>query len=459
MKQGLFAAKINIKWILAITIIAVTWVNLNLERWKWKDVIIQDVVHYHSYLPALFYENDLTLSFLSDTVNRKIESKLYAPKFTPDNKPVIKMSMGMAVTYVPFFAMAHVYSKLFNYPADGFSEPYHFAILFSTLFYYVIGLIFLGKILRKYFSESVSCLALFCITFGTNALYYLTVTTGMTHIVDFSLIAAFVFYTISWHENPKLKYAVLLGLMGGLLTLVRPINILIFIFFFLFDVKSGGDFKTKARLFFSKKLQLLIIAIIGVTVFLPQMLYWKYVTGRFFFNSYVGEHFYFNNPHVIKALFGFRKGWLIYTPIMTLALAGFFFLRENLKRFLIPLGVFFLVYIYVAFSWWCWWYGGSFGQRVLIDIYPLLAIPFGALLAKFQLQSPARRKLAYSTITCLIVLNLFQTVQARYNIIHYDSMTAQNYFRVFFTIAEKPDSEKYLKHPDYEKALRGESEE
>ncbi|MBL7931235.1 MAG: glycosyltransferase family 39 protein [Bacteroidia bacterium] len=451
--------KINIKWTIAVTIVAVTWVNLNLERWKSRDVIIQDVVHYNSYLPAFFYEHDLTLSFLSDTINKHIESKLYAPKFTPDNKPVIKMSMGMSVTYLPFFTLAHIYSKLFNYPADGFSEPYHIAILFSSLFYYVIGLIFLWKILRMHFSERLSCLSLFCLTFGTNVLYYLTVTAGMTHIVDFTLIAAFTFYTIKWQENPSLKYAFFIGLIGGLLTLIRPINILIFIFFLLFGVNSGKDFRVKIKLYFSKKFHLATIVIIVTVVFSPQMLYWKYITGRFFFNSYVGEHFYFDNPHIAEALFGFRKGWLVYTPIMIFSLTGFFFLRENLKRFLIPLVVFSLVYLYVAFSWWCWWYGGSFGQRALIDIYPLLAITFTALLAKIQEQKVAMRKLAYFLITSLILLNLFQTVQARYNIIHYDSMTPQNYFRVFFTITEKPDHEKYLKHPDYEKALRGEDED
>jgi hypothetical protein len=47
-------------------------------------------------------------------------------------------------------------------------------------------------------------------------------------------------------------------------------------------------------------------------------------------------------------------------------------------------------------------------------------------------------------------------MQAKYNIIHYDSMTMRSYFKVFFTTSKQPDREKYLDHPDYDKALRGE---
>jgi hypothetical protein len=49
-------------------------------------------------------------------------------------------------------------------------------------------------------------------------------------------------------------------------------------------------------------------------------------------------------------------------------------------------------------------------------------------------------------------------MQSKYNILHYDSMTWENYREIFFTATTKPDREKHLKHPDYEKALRGEEE-
>src|SRR6185436_10253555 len=118
-----------------------------------------------------------------------------------------------------------------------------------------------------------------------------------------------------------------------------------------------------------------MMAVLGILIFLPQLFYWKHQTGSWFFNSYLNEHFYFNNPHVFYGLFSFRKGWLVYTPIMFFALAGLYTLFKTMKEFFYPVLILFLLYIYVAFSWWCWWYGGSYGQRALIDIYPFLAVP------------------------------------------------------------------------------------
>jgi hypothetical protein len=280
----------------------------------------------------------------------------------------------------------------------------------------------------------------------------------MSHIFSFSLTAIFVYQTIFWYRRPNIKSALLLGLIGGLMVLVRPINILIVLIFAFYDIKQFNDLKTRLTFLFKNRYFILMLLFSAVLVCLPQILYWKYVSGSYFFNSYVGEHFYFSNPHIFYGLFSFRKGWLIYTPVMAFTLLGFYFIKEKLAAFKFVIPVFFLIYIYLVFSWWCWWYGGSFGQRALIDIYPLLAIPMAAFFEKTnKLKKPLRSGM-YVTVVLFILLNLFQTIQAKYNIIHYDSMTRANYFEVFFSTSKKPDCEKYLQHPDYEKALRGEDE-
>ncbi|PBQ32076.1 hypothetical protein CNR22_09940 [Sphingobacteriaceae bacterium] len=455
---SLLRKRFTLNYLLISVFIAVTWVNFNQERWKRKDVIASDVAHYYSYLPAAFYEKDLSLSFLSDSINQWQEVYFYSPNYTSEHKAVIKMSMGMSLSYLPFFALAHFYAHLFDYPVNGFSEPYQFAIQFASLFYYLIGIFFLWKVLRFYFSQEVAFITLFCISFGTNAFYYLTLGAGMAHVTDFGCMSAFLLLTLQWHKEPRLSKAILLGCLGGFLVLLRPINVLVVLFFFFYRISSIGNFRSKINFFLSYKLQIVAVIFFSILVFIPQMLYWKFVTGHFLFNSYVGEHFFFDNPHIFKALFGFRKGWFIYTPIMLAAVVGFFFLREKLKEFSLALPVFFIVYLYVAFSWWCWWYGGSFSQRVLIDIYPFLAIPFAAVIKSVQ-NFKKTKMILYTLLICFILLNLFQTIQAKYNIIHYDAMTRQNYFKVFFTITKQEGREKYLDHPDYDKAKRGEEED
>src|SRR4051794_30211422 len=106
--------KVGFREIVILCIAAVMAVNFNQERWKLKDVIAQDITNYYAYLPAFFYEKDLSLAFLSDTINAATERRYYAPNRTPEGKPVIKMSMGMAISYLPFFALAHCFAQLFD---------------------------------------------------------------------------------------------------------------------------------------------------------------------------------------------------------------------------------------------------------------------------------------------------------------------------------------------------------
>ena len=148
--------------------------------------------------------------------------------------------------------------------------------------------------------------------------------------------------------------------------------------FILFNVVSFNSLKAKVALFWEYKIQVLIIVIATLIVWVPQIAFWKYATGHYFFFSYGEERFYFDSPHIFDGLFSYRKGWLLYTPIMVFALLGIVSLVKVQKKWLAPVLVFTSLNIYVIYSWWCWWYGGSFGSRPMVDSYALMAIPLAA---------------------------------------------------------------------------------
>ncbi|MEI8135875.1 MAG: hypothetical protein WCH21_00950, partial [Bacteroidota bacterium] len=338
------------------------------------------------------------------------------------------------------------------------TDPYHFAIQSSSLFYFLIGLIFLLRILKLYYKNEVIFITSLSIVFGTNIIYYLSNGAGMAHPVDFALIAAFIYYTIKWHHTQTFKLSIIIGFLIGFITLVRPINIVVFIIFLLYNVNSLNDLIEKIKFLLKEYKHILIISICGILLFIPQLIYWKWVSGNFFINSYVGEKFYFNNPHLIDGLFSFRKGWLIYSPIMIFSLIGFYYLRKGNKSFFTSFLIFIVLYFYLVFSWWCWWYGGSFGQRALIDIYPVLALPFAAFISHIKSNKVLKKNLVYISIFLLILLSIFQTMQAKWNTIHFDSMTKEAYFDAFFRLTKNPEREKFLKHPDYDEARQGNDE-
>src|SRR5690606_36996632 len=92
--------------------------------------------------------------------------------------------------------------------------------------------------------------------------------------------------------------------------------------------------------------------------------------------------------------------------------------------------LFFAIIIYVTFAWWCWWYGGSFGCRPMVDFLPLLCLPLAALFTDvFEMK--LRIKVLFSLLVVgMIALNMFQSYQYSIYILHDSKMTKAYYWHV-----------------------------
>lgn len=194
------------------------------------------------------------------------------------------------------------------------------------------------------------------------------------------------------------------------------------------------------------------MAILVGLVWVPQFLYWHAITGKYIYYSYQEEGFFFTRPHVLEGLLGFRKGWLVYTPVMVFALAGIFFMQGKASMARTGVVTVLLLHVYITFSWWCWWYGGTFGQRPMIEIYPLLALPLCMLVDRVGTWEWGRRVAAVAVGVSLVVLNVFQSYQFELGVLHYDSMTRQLYFEQFGRLEHVEGFHDKLEHPDYERA-------
>ena len=444
---------ISVIILICLTIIEI---QLNLVRWSNKNVIVWDVIGYYGYLPATCIDKDLKLSFITDANYKQYEGIHYVSLKHKNGNRVMKFPMGMAMLYAPFFAVAHVLATPLGYANDGFSQIYQCFIAFSGLFYLLFGLLFLRKTLLLFYSEKITALSLLFIFFGTNLLCYSSVDSAMSHAYTFSLFSVFIYYCIQFLKSPNLKTTIYLAVLFGLIVLIRPINVLCILTIILIGVSSLEDFKNRLKLLVQEYKFVIVFSLVFLVVILPQLLYWKFVTGHFFYFSYGKEHFYFNNPHIINCLIGFRKGWFIYTPLIVFAFVGAWYMRkQQAASFFYLIAILFPLYIFIISCWWCWWYGGSFSQRTLIDLYPLLTLAFGAFFYKMSFASKLKKTIMYSVMAFLLLLNLFQTAQYKYNIIHYDSMTYKAYINVFGVLDSKKADQSLLDHPDNERAVVG----
>lgn len=445
--------------VIALACITIIEVHLNLSKYKYDNVIKWDITSYYSYLPATFIDKDVSLKFVTLENNNKNSGIKYWYIEDEKGNRVIKYTMGMAVLYAPFFFIAHLLASPLGYANDGFSGIYECMIDFSGLIYIALGLWYLRKLLLQFYSEKITALTLLLVFFGTNLLYYTCVESAMSHAYTFSIFSIFLYYTHTYYHTQSFKPLIITAICFGIMVLIRPLNILFILPFLLYNVLTLSHLKKRLLFFTNHYRHVLVFVCIFILIIAPQLLYYKYVTGNWLIFSYGNEKFYFSNPQILNVLFSFRKGWYLYTPIMLIATVGIFTLyKQNTKIFISGLLALFPLYVFLISSWRCWWYGGSFGQRTFIDIYPLLAIPLGSFIYYIHQKSKILFKTCVTVLCLLMFLNIFQTFQYKYNIIDYDGMTKEAYWQVFGSMNPESIKAEYLKKPNYEAALNGQQE-
>jgi len=455
MKKSFFTIN-KLPFLVSVLIIAFILNSMNnVKQWhKEEGVINWDVISYYGYLPAVFIYHDYTLKF---TENYTGPHKFTIwPSTAPNGGKVMLTSMGMSVLYSPFFFIAHAAAYIFDYDTGGYSEPYRIGLLLSSVFFLALGMFFLSKILLKFFNPYISTWVIILIVLGTNLFYYVTYSSAMTHPYSFALITMFIWFTIRWYETEKFKYVIGLGLLLGIISLVRPTNIVVGLILLLWNVKSMSDFTDRIKFLLSKYKFLILMALFSFLVWVPQLLYWKSITGTYFYYSYGEENkFFFNHPMIIKGLIGYRHGWLIYSPVCIFCVLGIFVLLKRFKEMFLPVVITFLVFVYVIFSWWCWWYGGAFGMRAMIDLLGLMALPMAAFFTLTLEWKKIWRAIAIFISAVLLAAGLHHADKARHFSSHWDSMTKEAFWDGYLKRGTSPTFESKLKAPDYEKARKG----
>ncbi len=418
-----------------------------ISQAKWNDpngVITGDVRGYYAYLPALFIHNDL--QFKNPSVYNQNKSDEIWTSETENGKLFIKYTCGMAILYSPFFAAAHLYAKNSDsYKADGFSKPYKVSLIFGSLIYLVISLFFISKVLRFYFSDIVCSVTILILFLGSNLFHYLTGSMTYSHGFSFALISVFMYSSIMWLNKKRVGWSILIGVSIGLIVLIRPIDIAFLFFLPLINVNSLESLKQRFTLFWDNRWLVLLMICFAFLMILPQLIYFKIISGNFFFYSYDKESFFFLNPKFINAFFSYRNGWLIYSPLMIFSILGLFF-GKNMLHLRLYTSFVFVLYSFIIVSWWCWWYVG-FGNRAFINLYPLLALSLAGFIAWVFNQKNIISVLFNVFVLLGVTLNIKQNSQFNTGAIHWDSMTKKAYWnsfgrekpsQLFNTLLQKP---------------------
>jgi hypothetical protein len=182
------------------------------------------------------------------------------------------------------------------------------------------------------------------------------------------------------------------------------------------------------------------ILIAGLPIALLQIIYWKLNSGKWFYIGYQNpnEGFDWIGQHLIKNLFYFRKGWIIYSPIVITAFIGIYAYLKKEKKVALVFFISLLLNLLIVSSWSVWWWSQSYGHRAMIESYAYWIIPMGYGIR--LLLSKPYKWFIYSILFVFCLLNSFKIWQYHSGILPPDRTTAPYYFSTFFDL--KPNIKK-----------------
>jgi hypothetical protein len=359
---------------------------------------------YYMYLPAVFIHGGFENIPVRDTFE-------YKP-YPGTHKILTRFTYGVALLEAPFFLAAHGSRYIQKLPlTDPFANDYSVAILLSASFYTALGLYFLFLVLKRVIkNDFVVWLTVAIILFGTNLPYLATRQSGMSHHYTFCLVSLLIYYLPRFFEKstPSVRTTILVSILISLIVLIRPTNILIAFIAVLFDSRTYEALKLRCQWFINNFKKICIGVLAAISIWIPQFIYWHYVSGNWFLYSYTEAQFiYFNDPYLWQIFLHPCNGFLIYSPVMVLSLIGLSITawRNELNGRWIALS--FVILSYLCASWSCWWFGGTYGYRSFIDFYPLLAFGLAFLLEQiFTKNAFALKSLTLIFIALCLLINV-----------------------------------------------------
>lgn len=439
------------RWMIFLVVLFIlgSWMQLRHAHegtFNWRTAFWADQTGYYIYLPALFIY-DFDAQALPENIVERTGQGFSID--TNTGKIQTKYTCGVAILQAPFFLTMHAYHYWKKPYQDGFTGRYHQIPHWAALFYGVLGLFLLYVFLQHYYDPRASMGAVVALFLGTNLSYYTIDHTGMSHVYSFFLFAAFLFFYKKILLHPKrapLHWWILVSSIAALVVLIRPTNALFIGLILFLEVRSWDALKKRLTLLVHP---LPIIAAVGslVVIWLPQFLYWHYLTGSWMYYSYGNEGFpYWNQPKLWEVWWAPNNGLFSYSPLLLL-LPLALWIRRSASVGIWQSGIAFLAVSYWCGAWHIYSFGCGFGARNFVEYTALFALPFAGLFAKAASWKWSRWVLGIFIIGSIsITQKLFFTFdkcffgQDDWDVEEYERLLFRGYYRKGLNAIETTDT-------------------
>ena len=357
------------------------------------QAVYGDGIYYWSYVRSLYIDHNLTLndeiSHHYDHLHNNTNIKDVIPKEDAARIALeYHLPFGPSASWLPFFAIGdgiarivHIYNP--GIVLNGYSDIYQISVGIGNIVYILSGLYVVFLFLKKYFSEKTASITTLLLLFTTNLLYYGSWDVINSHPFSFFLSSVVVYFFFCKFTYKWYQWILLGGLVGGLvLTRTQEVvfGILLLIGLIQYWVSTKNTVKKKV-------IRILLFGLLGICgmgiIVLPQLLLLQFVYHGILNSPYIlSGGFTFLRPHIMGVLINSKTGLLFTSPSILIGLGGLFILACK-KSFVGIVGVtIFLLAYYIIASWLFWDQAASYGIRMLISTFPLVAVGLGVIVEK-----------------------------------------------------------------------------
>lgn len=417
-----------------------------------------DEVQYFAFLRSLWFDHDLSFDneyrhFYDAGITRnQLFRETFLEMTTETGRRINFGTIGCAILWSPFYAVAHVTSTLLNaagapVAVDGYSFPYVAAVCYGSAAYAWVAVWLSFLVAWRVVPATPSRESLWALSpalivlLGTPLLFYAYISPPMAHACSAFAVSAFVLAWLRVRARWSPRGMAALGAFAALMTMVREQDVffvvgpaLDYAWTLYSSGRTGllsGDRETslapgRPRRFSLRSVVLgpwAGILMFGV-VFVPQAAAYLVLNGHVGPSRLVSRKMMWTSPHALQVLFSPEHGLFFWTPIAAIALVG---LVGQVWRPRIgvtgghgePAGVargegagdshqlavcllaMALSQVYVAGCVESWTVAGAFGQRRFVGLTPLLVAGLTWLLAA------ARRRASRVALASLLALSIW----------------------------------------------------
>lgn len=353
-------------------------------------IYASDEIQYFSYLRSLWFDHDVSFDneyqyFFERNVGRgEGFHQTFLEQYTGAGRRPSFATLGSAILWSPFYALADVVARLSGGSADGYSYPYIAAVAYGSAFYGFVAVVLSISAARRLTGHGL--LAGAVIWLGTPLLFYMYVSPPYSHACSAFAVALFVTIWLRVRERWTVGGAIALGLSGALMASVREQDVFLAIgpavdLVWGLAASTNADRAADLRRAFG-------VAVAGIIAFavglIPQLLAYKALNGHFGPSRLVTRKMNWQAPHALEVLVSPEHGLFIWTPLAALALLGLLLLalrgESTVRRFAWCALLMVALQVYVSGSVESWTVAGAFGQRRFVALTILLTIGLASLL-------------------------------------------------------------------------------